>query len=166
MKLVLDNLTKDSLGYIWRNMRDYDSTELSVQGFGRSEAEKLVDQPYSYTLYSSTSMRPVAVGGAAPWPIAPVMGAPRILLWGFGTDEADKYMIEIHKFTKAFIDFLADEEWQRMLSVMIWEKHDKSRRWLKRLGFVDSEYSFPSLNMERIILMERPDKCADQQPSV
>ena len=166
MKLVLDDLTSDSLGYIWRNMREYDSIELNIQGYGRSEAEKLVDQPYSYTLYSRASMRPVAVGGAVPWPIIPMMGCPRMLIWGFGTDEADKCMKEIHKYVKGFVDFLAIEEWQRLISVIVWEKHEKSRRWLRRLGFKDSEYSFPGLNNERLILMERPDKCVDPQPLV
>ena len=166
MKLKLDDLTSESLSYIWRNMREYDSIELNIQGYGRDEAEKLVDQPYSYTLYSRASLRPIAVGGAVPWPMAPMLACPRMLLWGFGTDEADNYMLEIHKFSSAFMDFLAIEEWQRMLSVMVWEKHNKSRRWLRRLGFKDSEYAFPGLNNERLILMERPDKCADPQLSV
>ena len=166
MQLILDDLTLDSLNYIWRNMREYDSIELKIQGYGKSEAEKLVDQVYSYTLYSGASMRPVAVGGAVPWPMAPVMGCARMLIWGFGTNEADKHMIDIHKYTSAFLDFLSAEEWQRMVSVIVWEKHEKSRRWLRRLGFKDSEYAFPGLNNERLIMMERPDKCADPQPLV
>ena len=165
MSLVLGDLTTESLDYIWRNMRDYDSIELNIQGYGRTEAEKLVDQPYSYTLYSSASMRPVAVGGAVHSPLAPVIGGLRMFLWGFGTDEADESMLSIHKYSSAFIDLLEVEEWQRMMSVMVWEKHNKSRRWLRRLGFKDSEYAFPGLNNERLILMERPYKCADPQPS-
>lgn len=157
-------MTPDDLAYVAVRMRDYDRRELAVLGCGDRQLADFLDQAYSYALKLPDGT-PVAVGGAVrPEEHAAFRGLrlggavpfnTRLFLWGFGTPEADRHMLDVHKAAQGFLAFLDEVEWQRSQAVLVWGGHRKSLRWLRRLGFAPSGLEARGTADERILLMER-----------
>lgn len=164
MRLRIETMTAADLAYVAARLRDYDRRELAVQGYGDQQFADHLDQAYSYALKLDDGT-PVAVGGAirpeehAAFRDLQLGGAVpfnnRLFVWGFGTPEAERYMLDIHKASRAFLAFLDDVEWQRSQTVLVWAGHQKSIRWLRHLGFRKTGIEFAGLTTERIFLMER-----------
>lgn len=147
MRLTIHNLDRAALDHVRANLRDYDRRELEIQGYGDREFLAHLDHPYAHA-YKADGL-PVAVGGAVPF-------GTRIFLWAFGTDDAIRHMVEIHRIALGFLSWLARVEWQLLPSVLVWEGHDPSLRWLARLGFVDTGFRGKGVSNEKLLLLEKP----------
>ena len=146
MRLTIDNLDRAALDHVRANLRDYDRRELEIQGYGDEQFLAHLDQPYSYALKHEGE--PVACGGAVPF-------GTRLFFWGFGTDAADRHMLEVHKISTGFLTWIERIEWQRLPSVLVWEGHARSLRWLERLGFVRTGFEGHGLSNEKLLLLEK-----------
>ena len=146
MKITIDSLDRAALDHVRANLRAYDRRELEIQGYGDESYLAHLEQPYSYAL--KVADRPIACGGAVPF-------GSRIFFWGFGTDEADRRLFGIHKICSGFLGWIQRTEWQLQPSVLVWDGHEVSLRWLRRLGFVHSGFEAAGLDNEKLLLLEK-----------
>ena len=145
--LTAHNLDRVSLDYVRTNIRPHDLRELDLQGYDDAAYESHLADRYSYALKTPEG-EPVCVGFARPV-------LRRLRIGGFGTAAVAKHWPSIHRLTRSFLDFAEAQEPELTISCEVWRGHAESRRWLRRLGFVETGLEVRRRG-EPFLLLERP----------
>lgn len=138
--------TEKDFQYVWDNMREYDREELERQGFKGNQWKKFG----STECYAGLLKKePLCVFGVS-------VRSGAMFFWLIATDGFESHegiWFRSHKFAIEFIRSYQEKHFGKKALVAVWKEHDKSRRWLNRLGFRDTKFSYGK--EKEIIVMEK-----------
>ena len=130
-EISFSELSKEQLSFVIQHLRDYDRVELGISGW---TPENAWDRSCTCdeTLCGMVNGRPVCVFGYVTTPTT-------IRFNFYGTDEVAQNWFQITRSAKAYIDYIRKKYWYLTPVIEVWEGHHQSRRWLKRLGFEETQ---------------------------
>lgn len=131
MDYRLNRLTVDDVNYIWTHLREHDRLELDLMDETQERIGRYATMENAFCAKLGTE--PFLAFGAGETPKS-------VFVWFFATDEVRHHWRRIHKLAQAFLQMLRVKYAGKYILVDVWEKHNQSRHWLKRLGFEDTPH--------------------------
>lgn len=125
---TFEPLTKKHFNYIWKHMRDYDKVEMNIVG-GTSNAK-------AWKIYKACDENIVGLVDNVPICLFGHTHTINTIRFNFiSTDEVNKYWKQITKSARSYINWIMSQNPKKRGVIEVWEEHEPSRKWLKILGF-------------------------------
>lgn len=122
----IERLNRDDLRFVWRNLRLYDLLELTLQGYDDKNVMRALNNPVA--LSGKYRSDPFCVFGCHET-------EGTVFIWFFATNDFARHWRKIHKVSTQFIQEVRQRFPGKHVLVEVWEAHEESMRWLKRIGF-------------------------------
>lgn len=146
MKAEVIELELEDAEYIRDHLRPADKKELELYGF-RTPEEWCRKTPEADMWCGKIDGVPVCAFGVwyTGWTVQFAF---------FGTDIIDQHPLKFTRAAKCYIESQMQRYFPARGTVLVWEGHTHSRKWLKMLGFKDTGYTTVK-NGGRFILVEK-----------
>jgi hypothetical protein len=145
-RITYTDLTVDQLDHIWANLRALDRVELEVAGFDDSNYRSILS-PSRFMMCGLLDCEPAAAFGHES-------NGYCLYFFFFGIDAVDRFPVTMTRMARAYIDARCEEYPHLLPLIGVHDQHHVSRRWLKRLGFVESG-AYCDAPKGRLLLVER-----------
>ena len=124
--MSIEDCTAEDLDYIWQNLREPDRREVELQGLTNENYKRLLDYPEA--LVGKYQGTPVCF-------FALCYTDKVVYLICIATEQIYSVFKYFHVGAMCFVETVRQRHWNRRILVEVWEEHNHSIKWLKRLGF-------------------------------
>ncbi|MET4699010.1 hypothetical protein ABIE65_002040 [Constrictibacter sp. MBR-5] len=125
--------TEENLAYIWQNMRKQDKTELTHMGYTDANyIDRLINVDMGLVVYYEGV--PLCYIFAQKTTHCAIIGF-------FATPEINKRPFVFHLFAKGIVDIFKEELFGYRCMICLWEKYERSKKWVKALGFTPTKHT-------------------------